>query len=95
VADGAGRISRPQVLAVATDVFVANEHLRRLALAAHKSRTTAVLLWRRRHPVKLNRRLVPVRHRPSAAAQVFKAHALSGRGAVVAEPTEEGFFSMS
>jgi hypothetical protein len=82
------------VLAVATDVFVANEHLRRLVLAAHKGNATDVLLWGRRHPPKLNRRFVAVRHRPSAAAHVFKSHALAGRGAFAAEPTEEGFYSM-
>jgi hypothetical protein len=82
------------VLAVATDVFVANVHLRRLVLAARKGNATDVLLWGRRHPPKLNRRFVPVRHRPSAAAHVFKSHALAARGAFAAEPTEEGFYSM-
>jgi hypothetical protein len=43
----------------------------------------------------LNCRLVPVRHRPSAAAQVFKSHALAARGAFVTEPAEEGFYSMT
>jgi hypothetical protein len=92
--DCAGSPSRPQVLAVATDVFVANEHLRRLVLAARKGNATDVLLWGRRHPPKLNCRFVPVRHRPSAAAHVFKSHALAARGAFAAEPTEEGFYSM-
>jgi hypothetical protein len=86
--------SRPQVLAVATDVFVANQQLRRLALAALKGNATDVLLWGRRHPPKLNYKFVPVRHRPSAAAHVFKSHALAARGAFAAEPTEEGFYSM-
>ncbi len=89
----AGIPFRPQVLAVATDVFVANESLRRLTLAAGKGKAD-VLLWGRRHPPNLNRRFVPVRHRPSAAAQVFKSHALAGRGALAAAPTDEGFFSM-
>jgi hypothetical protein len=85
---------RPQVLAVATDVFVANESVRRFALTAGRGKTTDVLLWGRRHPPNLNRRFVPVRHRPSAAAQVFKSHALAGRAALAAAPTDEGFFSM-
>jgi hypothetical protein len=90
----AGIPFRPRVLAVATDVFVANQSLRRLALAAGKGKATDVLLWGRRQPPNLNRRFVPVRHRPSAAAQAFKSHALAGRGALAAAPTDEGFFSM-
>ena len=92
--DCAGSPSRPHVLAVATDVFVANEHVRRLVLAARKGNATDVLLWGRRHPPKLNCRFVPVRHRPSAAAHVFKSHAMAARGAFAAEPTEEGFYSI-
>jgi hypothetical protein len=75
-------------------MFVANEHVRRLLLAARKGNATDVLLWGRRHPSKLNCRFVPVRHRPSAAAQMFKSHALAARGAFAAEPTEEAFYSM-
>lgn len=84
----------PQVLAVATDVFVANEPLRRVALAARKGNATNVVLWGRRHPPNVNCKFVPVRHRPSAAALVFKSHALAARGAFAAEPAEEGFYSM-
>lgn len=86
--------SGPHVLAVATDVFVANEPVRRLAVAARSGNTADVLLWRRRHPPNLNCRFVPVRHRLSAAAQAFKSHALAARGPVAAESTEEGFYSM-
>jgi hypothetical protein len=82
------------VLAVATDVFVANEPVRRLALAAREGNATDVLLWGRRHPPNLNCRFVPVRHRPSAAAHVFKSHALAARGSFAAERAEEGFYSM-
>ncbi|HEY9303742.1 MAG TPA: hypothetical protein VIO95_05580, partial [Mycobacterium sp.] len=89
----AGSPFRPHVLAVATDVFVANEPIRRLALAARKGKATDVLLWGRRHPPHLNRRFVPVRHRPSAAALVFKSHALAGR-TTAASATDEGFYSM-
>jgi hypothetical protein len=92
--DCTGSPSRPQMLAVATDVFVANEPVRRLALAARKGNATNVLLWGRRHPPNLNCRFIAVRHRPSAAAHAFKTHALAGRGAFAAEPTEEGFYSM-
>ncbi len=92
--DGATGVPRPHVLAVATDVFVANEPVRRLALAARKGNATDVLLWGRRRPPNLNCRFVLVQHRPSAAAHVFKSHALAARGAFVAELTEEGFYSM-
>ena len=93
--DGTGSAPRPQVLAVATDVLVANEPLRRLVLAARQGNTTDVLLWGRRQPPNLNCRFVAGRHLPSAAAQVFKSHALAARGTFVAEPTEEGFYSMA
>lgn len=86
---------RAHVLAFATDVFVTNEPVRRLALAARKGNATEVLLWGRRQPPNLNCTFVPVRHRPSAAAQVFKSHALAARGTFAAEPTEEGFYSMA
>jgi hypothetical protein len=90
-----GSAPRPHVLAVAGDVFVANEAVRRLALAARKGNATEVLLWGRRQPPNLNGRFVPVRHRPSAAARVFKSHALGARGSLAAEPAEEGFYSMA
>ena len=93
--DRARNLPRPHVLAVATDVFVTNEPVRRLVLSARKGNATDVLLWGRRQPPNLNCRVVPVRHRPSAAAQVFKSHALAARGAFAAESTEEGFYSMA
>jgi hypothetical protein len=93
--DSADSASRPQLLAVASEVFVKNESVRRLVLAARKANATDVLLWGRRHPPNLNCRFVPVRHRPSAAAHVFKSHALATRGAPAAEPTEEGLYSMT
>jgi hypothetical protein len=92
---GAASAPPPHVLAVATDVFVTNETVRRLALAARAGNATDVLLRGRRRPPNLNCRFVPVRHRPSAAAHVFKSHALATRGAFVAELTEEGFSSMT
>jgi len=67
----------------------------RLVRAACNGNATDVLLWGRRRPPALNCRLVPVRHRPSAAAQVFKSHALAARGAVVTQSAEEGFYSMT
>jgi hypothetical protein len=93
--DGACSAPGPHVLAVATDVFVTNEPVRRLVLAARKGNATDVLLWGRCNPPNLNCGFVPVRHRLSAAAHVFKSHALAARGTFVAEPTEEGFYSMT
>jgi hypothetical protein len=93
--ESTGSAPRPHVLAVASDVFVANEPVRRLALAAREGDATEVLLWGRRRPPNLNGRFVPARHRPSAAAQVFKSHALAARGSFAAEPAEEGFYSMA
>ena len=82
-------------LQLQTDVFVSNEPVRRLVRTARNGNATDVLRWGRRRPAALNRRLVPVRNRPSAAAQVFKSHALAARGAFVTEPAEEGFYSMT
>ncbi len=98
VATGPDSAPRPHVLAVATDVFVTNEPIRRMVLAARRGRATDVLLWGRRRPPNVNCRFVPLRHRPSAAAQVFKSHALAARGAFgssAAEPPDEGFYSMA
>jgi hypothetical protein len=86
---------RSHVLAVSADVFATNEPVRRQALAARNGHGTDVLLWGRRRPPQANVSFVPVRHQPSAAAQVFKSHALAARGAFAAEPTDEGFYSMA
>jgi hypothetical protein len=93
--DSSGSAARPHVLAVASDVFVTNEPVRRLVLAARKGNATEVLLWGRRQPPNLDGRFVPVRHRPSAAAQVFKSHALAARRSFAAGPADEGFYSMA
>jgi hypothetical protein len=91
----AGMVPRPQMLAVATDVMVKSETVRRLVLAACTDNATEVLLWGRRHPPSLNCRFVPVRHRPSAAAHVFKSHALAAGTPFAVHLAEEGFYSMA
>jgi hypothetical protein len=91
----AGMVPRPQMLAVATDVMVKSEAVRRLVLAARTDSATEVLLWGRHHPPNLNCRFVPVRHRPSAAAHVFKSHALAAGEAFALHLAEEGFYSMA
>ncbi|MDT5276401.1 MAG: hypothetical protein QOG95_3333, partial [Mycobacterium sp.] len=47
------------------------------------------------HPPERNCRFVPVRHRPSAAAQAFKSHALAAGGAIAVHQADEGFYSMA
>jgi hypothetical protein len=86
---------RPRLLAVATDVLVKSEQVRRLVLAARNAKASDVLLWGRHHPPNLNCRFVPVHHQPSAAAHVFKSHALAAGGTVGAQLAEEGFYSMT
>jgi hypothetical protein len=86
---------RPQMLAVAADVIVKSDAVRGQVLAAGNDAATAVLLWGGGHPPSLNCKYIPVRHRPSAAAHVFKSHALAAGGAMTAQPADEGFFSMA
>jgi hypothetical protein len=40
-------------------------------------------------------RFVAARHRPSAAAHVFKSQALAAGGAPVGQHADEGFYSMA
>lgn len=93
--DQAGSVPYPQTLAVATDVLVKSEQVRRLVLAARDAKASDVLVWGGHHPPNLNFRFVPVRHEPSAAAHLFKSHAMAAGGAVDAQLTDEGFYSMT
>lgn len=77
VPDRLAVLPAPQMLAVAGDVIVKSEAVRRQVLAAGEDAVTEVLLWGRAHPPSLNCKYIPVRHRPSAAAQVFKSHAMA------------------
>jgi hypothetical protein len=83
----------PACLAVATDMLVKSQPVRRLVVAAINRRTTDVLLWGRHHTPDLKCRLVTVLHRPSAAAHVFKSHALVAGGTFFAGMADEGFYS--
>ena len=91
----AGMLPRPRMLAVATDIMVRSEAVRRQVLAAGNDNATDVLLWGRYRPPNLSCRFIPVRHRPSAAAHVFKSHALAAGGAIAVRQTDEGFYSMA
>lgn len=86
---------RPQAMAVATDLLVKSEQIRRLVLAARNAKASEVLLWGRHHPPNLNCRLMAVHHQPSAAAHAFKSHALDAGGAVGSSLTEESFYSVT
>jgi hypothetical protein len=75
--DRVGLLARPHLLAVATDVMVKSDAVRRQLLAAGNDKEAEVLLWGRHHPTNFNCRFVAARHRPSAAAHVFKSQALT------------------
>jgi hypothetical protein len=93
--DRVGPPARPHMLAVATDVMVKNEALRRQVLAAGNDKGAEVLLWGRHHPTTMNCRFVAARHRPSAAALMFKSQALVAGGALVSQQAAEGFYSLA
>jgi hypothetical protein len=88
-------VPRPHILAVATDVLIRSQAVRRQVLAAGANNGTEVLLWGRFQPPNLSCRFVAVRHRPSAAAHVFKSHALTAGGATAVQHADEGFYSMA
>jgi hypothetical protein len=86
---------RPHLLAVATDVMVKSDAVRRHVLALANDSETDVLLWGRHRPTKLPRTFVAARHQPSAAAHIFKSHALLAGGAQAIPRADEGFYSMA
>jgi len=88
-------LARPHTLAVATDVMVRSDAMRRQVLAIGDDNETEILLWGRHHPTNLNRRFVAVRHQPSAAAQVFKAQALTAGGVPAMQRADEGLYSLA
>jgi hypothetical protein len=93
LSDNARALPRPHLLAVATDVTIKSDAMRRRVLELELC--TEVLLWGRHHPTNLRRRCVAVRHQPSAAAQVFKSQALIAVGAQAIPRADEGFYSMA
>lgn len=83
-----------RMLAVASDVLVRSDWVRRFALATVDANSADILLWGRLCPAELQDTLAPTRFRPSAAARTFKAHALAVAGACAdAAMLEEGFFA--
>jgi hypothetical protein len=93
--DRVGLLARPHLLAVATDVMVKSDAVRRQVLAAGNDKEAEVLLWGRHQPANFNCRFVAARHRPSTAAQVFKSQALAAGGAPVSQQADEGFYSLA
>lgn len=81
----------PQTVAVAADLFAADERVRRGVLGALDQGMTEVTLWGDSWPPELNAAVGSVRHELSAAARAFKAQALAaipGLGAASVEATE-------
>jgi hypothetical protein len=87
-------LPRPHTLAVATDVMVKSDSVRRHVFALGNDSET-VLLWGRHHPTNFPRAFVAARHQPSAAAHLFKSHALLAGGAQAIPCADEGFYSMA
>ena len=85
----------PHMLAVATDVLVNSEVVRRHVLTIGNDQKAEVLLWGRYHPANLGCRFVAARHQPSTAAQVFKSHALAAGGTKVMQRIDESFYTMA
>ena len=81
----------PQTVAVAADLFAADERVRRGVLGALEQGVTEVTLWGECWPAELNAAVGSVRHELSAAARAFKAQALAaipGLSAASVEATE-------
>jgi hypothetical protein len=85
----------PHLLAVAADVMVKSDPIRRYVLALANDSGTDVLLWGRHHPTGIPRTFVAGRHQPSAAARIFKSHALLGTAAQGIPRADEAFYSMA
>ncbi len=88
-------LPRPHLLAVARDVRVKSDSVRRHVLGLGNDSETDVLLWGRHHPTNFSRTFVAARHQPSAAAHIFKSHALVAGGAQAIPCADEGFYSMA
>jgi hypothetical protein len=86
----AGQRPRPQTLAAAADLFGCDSRVRRGVLQALDHGVTEVTLWGQTWPTELDDSVGLVQHQLSAAAQVFKAHALAAAAVpdVPIAPTE-------
>jgi hypothetical protein len=75
-----GQRPAPQTLAAAADLFGCDPRVRRGVLQALDQGATEVTLWGQTWPAELDHSVGLVQHQLSAAAQVFKAHALAVAG---------------
>jgi hypothetical protein len=91
----AAALPRPHMFAVATDVMVKSDAVRRHVLALGDHSEIDVLLWGRHHPTSFPRTFVAARHQPSGAAHIFKSHALLAGGTQAIPRVDEGFYAMS
>ena len=91
----AAALPRPHLLAVATDVMVKSDSVRRHVLALGNDTETGVLLWGRHHPTNFPGTFVAAWHQPSAASHIFKSRALVAVGAQAIPRADEGFYSMA
>ena len=68
--------ARPAAVAVAADLFTADGCVRERVLHAYDRDLAEVTVWGAQIPAELSARFTSVEHVLSAAAKVFKAHAL-------------------
>lgn len=71
----------PQTVAVAAELFVSDERVRRGVLGALDHGLTEVTLWGEHWPEELDSTIGYVHHRLSGAARAFKAQALAATAA--------------
>jgi hypothetical protein len=72
--------SPSQSLAVSAEVLTNDAYVREKVLKALDHRRTEVAVWGEGLPLSVNREMTPVQHVLSAAARVFKGHALAAAG---------------
>ncbi|MBF4479901.1 hypothetical protein HNC20_20225 [Rhodococcus rhodochrous] len=71
----------PDTVAIAADLYASDERIRSGVLEALAENPTTIALWGENVPSELDSRIVPLQHRLSRAAQVFKSHALAAAAA--------------
>ncbi|WP_241385055.1 hypothetical protein [Rhodococcus sp. CH91] len=71
----------PDTVAVAADLYASDERIRNGVLEVLSENPATIALWGDTVPSELDSRIVPLQHRLSRAAQVFKSHALAAASA--------------
>jgi hypothetical protein len=80
-------------LAVATEVFERDDRVRQTVLTALRRGSTEISFWGPGSPSSIDRTVSPVEHPLTAAAKVFKSHALAAAAATDTTGPTETFFS--